>query len=137
VSYIVSRIEISRSKYHIEPMVEDQTIESECPADQTFATVFADLESDLLYFAMKYVKSYEVAEDVVQDAFLKLYPLFSTVEKPRPWLYRTVYNLSLNHNRFQKKIVEFPANGREGNDGGKDTDRQHQQCSQKRWAFLH
>ena len=51
-------------------MVEEQSAGDVNEGPQTFAAVFAELESDLLYFAMKYVKSYEVSEDVVQDAFL-------------------------------------------------------------------
>jgi RNA polymerase sigma-70 factor (ECF subfamily) len=46
-----------------------------------------------------------VAEDVVQEAFMKLHTQFEQVDKPRPWLYRTVHNLALNRRRDAKKNV--------------------------------
>ena len=46
-----------------------------------------------------------VAEDVVQEAFMKLHAQFEQVDKPRPWLYRTVHNLALNRRRDAKKTV--------------------------------
>jgi RNA polymerase sigma-70 factor (ECF subfamily) len=46
-----------------------------------------------------------VAEDVVQEAFMKLHVQFEQVQQPRPWLYRTVHNLALNRRRDAQKTV--------------------------------
>jgi RNA polymerase sigma-70 factor (ECF subfamily) len=65
--------------------------------------VFSTEETPLLKFAFGYVKRREVAEEIVQDAFLKLHQQWDTVEKPRPWLYKAVRNIALNHIRKAKR----------------------------------
>ena len=65
--------------------------------------VFAAEESALLKFAYGYVKRREVAEEIVQDAFVKLHEQWESVDKPRPWLYKAVRNLALNYLRKSKR----------------------------------
>jgi RNA polymerase sigma factor (sigma-70 family) len=55
-----------------------------------------------------------VAEDIVQEAFMKLHAQFEQVREPRHWLYRTVHNLALNHRRAAGKIVSLDSQTREG-----------------------
>jgi len=80
---------------------------SECG---TIEELFAALESPLLAYALRLTGDASVAEDMVQDAFMKLHAQFDDVREPRRWLYRTVHNLALNHRRNMAKIVplEFP-----------------------------
>ena len=75
------------------------------PAWQTIEEVFAALESPLLIYARRLLGSVEVSEDIVQEAFMKLHAQFSTVLSPQPWLYRTVHNLAVDHQRRASKIV--------------------------------
>jgi RNA polymerase sigma-70 factor (ECF subfamily) len=74
---------------------------------ETLEQLFAALESPLLSYALRLVRERELAEDVVQEAFMKLHASFGEVEQPRRWLYRTVHNLALNHLRRQDKIVSL------------------------------
>lgn len=67
--------------------------------------VFEAEESPLLRFAYGILGRREVAEDVVQDAFLKLHAHWDEVANPRAWLFRTVRNLALNHLRDHKREV--------------------------------
>lgn len=69
--------------------------------------LFTALEGPLLAYAMRLLKSSEMAEDVVQEAFLKLQMQEAEVREPRGWLYRTVHNLSLNHLRSQNRTVSL------------------------------
>jgi RNA polymerase sigma factor (sigma-70 family) len=69
--------------------------------------LFAALESPLLSYALRLVQERGVAEDVVQEAFMKLHADFERVLAPRRWLYRTVHNLALNHLRHRGKIVSL------------------------------
>jgi len=71
----------------------------------TIEEVFAALESPLLAYARRLVGDFAVAEDVVQDAFMKLHSQFSQVRTPQPWLYRTVHNLAVDHQRRASRIV--------------------------------
>jgi RNA polymerase sigma-70 factor (ECF subfamily) len=75
------------------------------PPRETIEELFAALESPLLGYALRYAGSRAAAEDVVSEAFMKLHEQFAAVEKPRPWLYRTVHNLALNLRRNAKKIL--------------------------------
>jgi RNA polymerase sigma factor (sigma-70 family) len=77
----------------------------ESPGQETIEELFAALESPLLGYACRCAGELNVAEDVVQEAFMKLHAQFEQVEKPRQWLYRTVHNLALNRRRDSKKTV--------------------------------
>jgi len=65
--------------------------------------VFAMEESALLRFAYGLVGQRETAEDLVQEAFLKLHAHWEDVENPRAWLFRAIRNLALNHIRDHKR----------------------------------
>jgi RNA polymerase sigma factor (sigma-70 family) len=82
---------------------------------ETIEALFAALESPLLSYALRYLQERPLAEDVVQEAFMKLHAQFADVQAPRRWLYRTVHNLALNQLRAGKKIVPMtvPVEGEE------------------------
>lgn len=66
----------------------------------------------LLLTADKYVKDVFVAEEIVQNVFLKIWESPSDLEeiqKLKPYLYKSVINLSINHVNRQKTI-EFHHN---------------------------
>ena len=69
----------------------------------TLRDIFEAEETPLLRFAHGIVGRREVAEDLVQDAFLKLHTHWSDVENPRAWLFRAVRNLALNHLRDHRR----------------------------------
>ncbi|HAV61484.1 MAG TPA: RNA polymerase subunit sigma-24 [Verrucomicrobiales bacterium] len=75
------------------------------PPPEPLEALFAALESPLLAYAMKLVQQSETAQDLVQEAFIRLHGDFANVRQPRAWLYRTVHNLAANHHRKQRKIV--------------------------------
>ena len=80
---------------------------AEPPGWETIEELFTALESPLLGYALRYTGELALAEDVVQEAFMKLHVQFEQVEKPRPWLYRTVHNIALNHCRASGKTVSL------------------------------
>lgn len=67
--------------------------------------LFLAMESPLLTYARRLTSDHALAEDLVQEAFLRLQPLFQEVEAPKSWLYRTVHNLAINHHRKQARIL--------------------------------
>jgi RNA polymerase sigma factor (sigma-70 family) len=79
------------------------------PKAETIEELFAALESPLLGYALRLVQERETAEELVQDAFMKLHVNFENVETPRRWLYRTVHNSALNHQRHRAKIISLDA----------------------------
>ena len=84
---------------------------AEPPGWETIEELFAALESPLLSYALRLVGELSVAEDMVQDAFMKLHAQFEKVREPRRWLYRTVHNQALNHRRQTYKIVPLNQQG--------------------------
>lgn len=88
------------------------------PKAETIEELFNALESPLLNYALRLAGELSVAEDIVQEAFMKLHAQFEQVREPRRWLYRTVHNLALNHRRDSSKIISLSARADEpeGND---------------------
>ncbi len=65
--------------------------------------LFETEEGPLLHFALGLVGRRSVAEELVQEAFLRLHPVWAEVENPRAWLYRSLRNLALNHLRDHRR----------------------------------
>ncbi len=93
---------------------------TEAPGPETIEELFAALESPLLSYALRFTGEVGLAEDVVQEAFMKLHVEFDQVQAPRRWLYRTVRNLALNQRRHECRTVSFNAPG-DGHDSLADT----------------
>ena len=77
------------------------------PQQQSLAAVFAAEESGLLRFAISLVRRRSVAEELVQETFLRLHQVWGEVEHPRAWLFRSLRNLALNHLRDHPKESEL------------------------------
>jgi len=79
----------------------------------TIEQVFAALESPLLIYARRLLGDPGTSEDVVQEAFMKLHSQFHLVRKPQPWLYRTVHNLAVDHQRRSGRLVSIEPDPRD------------------------
>lgn len=99
------------------PVADTKETDSQDPG--SLAEIFERLETPLLRYAYQLVKRTEVAQDLVQDAFLKLHARQKDVLDPKPWLYRTVHNLAMNYHRKENRIVPLPES-----DSGSETDSQ-------------
>lgn len=69
------------------------------PEKPSLAALFRAEESGLLRYALGLVRRRSVAEELVQETFLRLHQVWGEVENPRGWLYRSLRNLALNHLR--------------------------------------
>ena len=94
---------------------------AEPPGGETVEELFAALESPLLSYALRLTGDSEAAEDMVQEAFMKLHSQFDQVREPRKWLYRTVHNQALNHRRAAVKIVTLTQPGKDEDSAASDT----------------
>jgi len=88
-------------------MALGQSNEASAQSPETIEQLFDDLESPLLGYALRLLGERGVAEDLVQEAFMRLHAHFAEVREPRRWLYRTVHNLALNHRRDTAKMVSL------------------------------
>lgn len=75
------------------------------PGNVAIEALFESLESPLLGYALRLSGDRATAEDLVQDAFMKLQQQFGDVREPRSWLYRAVHNAAVNHSRSRQKLV--------------------------------
>jgi RNA polymerase sigma-70 factor (ECF subfamily) len=78
---------------------------AEDPPAETIEELFLALESPLLVYAQRLSGRFDLAEDMVQEAFVRLHSQFDQVRAPRSWLYRTVHNLALNSRRTTDRQV--------------------------------
>ncbi len=80
------------------------------PPKGTLTELFESEESAILGFAIGLVGRRAVAEELVQEAFLRLHQLWDQLDNPRAWLYRSLRNLALNHLRdhARETSVEDP-----------------------------
>lgn len=81
------------------------------PPGGSTAELFHALESPLLAYARRLVADADMAQDLVQEAFMRFHTQREQVREPRSWLYRTVHNLALNHRRAAARLVPLPAAG--------------------------
>jgi len=95
---------------------------AEPPRSETIEELFAALEPPLLSYALRYTGERGLAEDVVQEAFMKLHVQFEQVQAPRRWLYRTVHHLALNQRRLAGKTVSVHAPAGEEEASAADAD---------------
>lgn len=72
------------------------------PGRPTLEALFVAEESRLLRFATGITGDFAAAQDIVQDAFLRLHPRYAEVEQPRAWLVTIVRRLALDHLRRRK-----------------------------------
>jgi RNA polymerase sigma-70 factor (ECF subfamily) len=88
------------------------------PQPEAIVELFHALEGPLLSYAMRLNADNALAQDLVQEAFLRLHRQFNDVREPRSWLYRTVHNLALNHRRHADRTVPLPASPNDPADCG-------------------
>ncbi len=81
---------------------------AELRSSESIEELFLALESPLLSYARRLSPNIDMAEDIVQEAFVRLHHQFDHVHTPRSWLYRTVHNLALNRERDATKIAPLP-----------------------------
>lgn len=73
-----------------------------------FESLYRAHHNELWRFAYSYVRSRDVAEELVQDVFLAVWGTRATWEvntRVRAWLYASVRHLSLNHLRHERVVA--------------------------------
>lgn len=79
-------------------------------AEASLVALFRALESPLLGFAYQMMKDEQLAQDIVQEAFLRLQSHLAEVEQPKAWLYTTVRHMAIDQLRRNRKVVPFASN---------------------------
>ena len=77
-------------------------------------TLFAKHQGEIYAYLLRMMRDPEVAADMTQDAFIKAYKNYDTLEKPenaRAWLYQIAHRVALDEIRRRKIIRFFPWTG--------------------------
>jgi RNA polymerase sigma-70 factor (ECF subfamily) len=77
-------------------------------------TLFAKHHGEIYAYLMRMLREPELAADLTQDAFIKAYKNYDTLEKPenaRAWLYQIAHRVALDEIRRRKIIRFFPWTG--------------------------
>ncbi len=85
------------------PVIPSLHLQTPMEEKPTLRQIFDAEESSLLRYAHGIVGQRETAEDLVQEAFLRLHQHWLEVTHPRSWLFRSIRNLALNHLRDHKR----------------------------------
>jgi RNA polymerase sigma-70 factor (ECF subfamily) len=78
-------------------------------AARTIEQLFARHHGEIFAYVLRMVRDREVAADFTQDAFVKAYRAYDTLQKPenaRAWLYSIAHRVVLDEMR-RRKIVRF------------------------------
>jgi len=73
-----------------------------CQPAATFGDFYRDQHEPMLRLAYLLTQSRAVAEDVVQDSFIRVQPRWGELESPAAYLRRTVTNACYSHHRRRK-----------------------------------
>ena len=77
-------------------------------------TLFAKHQREIYAYLFRMMRDPEVAADMTQDAFIKAYKNYETLEKPenaRAWLYQIAHRVALDEIRRRKIVRFFPWTG--------------------------
>ncbi len=83
-------------------------------ADAFIETLFAKHHGEIYAYLLRMLREPELAADLTQDAFVKAYKNYDTLEKPenaRAWLYQIAHRVALDEIRRRKIIRFFPWTG--------------------------
>jgi RNA polymerase sigma-70 factor (ECF subfamily) len=75
-----------------------------------FATIFNFYEPRLYPFVLKMTKSETIAEEVVQEVFIKLWTnraSFSTIDSPKSYIFRAASNQTITHLRNKARQISL------------------------------
>lgn len=76
--------------------------------------LFARHHGEIYAYLIRMIRDPELAADLTQDAFVKAYRAYDSLEKPenaRAWLYQIAHRVALDHIRRQKIVRFLPWTG--------------------------
>ncbi len=90
---------------------------------RAFRELMAAYQGCFYGLARRYAQSHEDADDVLQEAFVKVFQHLGRLTRPEaffPWARRIIVNTALDHIRRRRRVSEFEVQAVEGLEGGED-----------------
>ncbi len=92
-------------------LFEHELIQKCCDGDRTaYRELYNHYSGELLAIAMRYMKSRQEAEDVLQEAYIKVFKNLASFDQRaslKTWLTRIVINTALNMLRKEHRVVNW------------------------------
>jgi RNA polymerase sigma-70 factor (ECF subfamily) len=91
--------------------VAASALPDEFPVNDRLVVLWRDYHDKLLGFIRSRVKSTDVAEDILQDVFIKIQkslPTLQNTERMESWIYQIVRNAVIDHYRARMAFEEVP-----------------------------
>jgi RNA polymerase sigma-70 factor (ECF subfamily) len=91
--------------------VAASALPDEFPVNDRLVVLWRDYQDKLLGFIRSRVKSTDVAEDILQDVFIKIQkslPTLQNTERMESWIYQIVRNAVIDHYRARMAFEEVP-----------------------------
>ncbi|NQU56402.1 MAG: RNA polymerase sigma factor SigZ [Rhodospirillales bacterium] len=91
--------------------VEASTLDDAPPVNDRLVVLWQDYHDKLLGFIRSRVESTEMAEDILQDVFIKIQTNLATLhdsERMESWIYQIVRNAVIDHYRTYRASEELP-----------------------------
>ena len=82
-----------------------ETNNANADSPESIEQLFEEFEAPLMRYALKLTGNRDIAQDIAQEAFLRLHQHFATVRSPRSWLFRIAHNLAMTHLRKGQRII--------------------------------
>lgn len=90
--------------------------------DAAFGQFYAATWPDVVAYCAGLLGDRVAAEELAQDAFVRLYPRWGRVDDPRPYVFRIAGNLCGRHRHARRRVAGFEE-AREGATSGDETNR--------------
>ena len=119
---VIEHCLVPRNGSMLKPTLEVKQKGDEAARTIALRSLFDSEEGPLLRYAFSLTGRRAVAEDIVQEAFLKLHSDWEKVDEPRAWIFRAVRNRAFNYLRKSKREVLLgPEDGSASDDAGDAT----------------
>jgi RNA polymerase sigma-70 factor (ECF subfamily) len=82
--------------------------------EQAFGMLVRMWQERIHRFALRYVNDYDLAQDITQMTFIKVFTRLNTLDSPErftPWIYRIALNLCIDEARRKKRLRQFESEG--------------------------
>ena len=101
-----------------ETRLRDEWLALRCSTNEpgAYADLVLEMESPLLYYAMKFTGSRDLALDVLQEVWIRAFRGIRKLKDPgalRPWLYSMAHGISIDHLRRMNVRAENEVTGSE------------------------
>ncbi|MCA9332719.1 RNA polymerase sigma factor [Candidatus Saccharibacteria bacterium] len=92
------------------PLESNDLVLQVLESPESFESIVTQYQQQLFLYILKYIPDEDIAKDIVQEAFIKMYVNIQSFDPKRPftaWAYRITHNEMINYLRKNKRTMEL------------------------------